>query len=112
MASLALLISTFSSSTLFTTIVSFLIYFIGHFQADARNLYLQSGEAGEGVFARLASLLLSLVLPDFQLFNVIDAVIEGQALPMIAVAKLALVGLYYAVFFTFASWFIFADKEF
>jgi ABC-type Na+ efflux pump permease subunit len=112
MASLALLISTFSSSTLFTTVVSFLIYFIGHFQADARNLYLQSGEAGEGVFARLASLLLSLVLPDFQLFNVIDAVIEGQALPMIAVAKLALVGLYYAVFFTFASWFIFADKEF
>ena len=112
MASLALLISTFSSSTLFTTIVSFLIYFIGHFQADARNLYLHSGEAGEGVFARLASLLLSLVLPDFQLFNVIDAVIEGQALPMIAVAKLALVGLYYAVFFTFASWFIFADKEF
>jgi ABC-type transport system involved in multi-copper enzyme maturation permease subunit len=112
MASLALLISTFSSSTLFTTVVSFLIYFIGHFQADARNLYLQSGEAGEGVFARLASLLLSLVLPDFQLFNVIDAVIEGQALPMIAVAKLALVGLYYAVFFTLASWFIFSDKEF
>ena len=112
MASLALLISTFSSSTLFTTVVSFLIYFIGHFQADARNLYLQSGEAGEGVFARLASLLLSLVLPDFQLFNVIDAVIEGQALPMIAVAKLALVGLYYAVFFTIASWFIFSDKEF
>lgn len=112
MASLALLISTFSSSTLFTTIVSFLIYFIGHFQADARNLYLQAGEAGEGVFARIASLLLSLVLPDFQLFNVIDAVIEGQALPMIALAKLALVGLYYAVFFTFASWFIFADKEF
>ena len=69
-------------------------------------------EAGEGVFARIASLLLSLVLPDFQLFNVIDAVIEGQALPMIALAKLALVGLYYAVFFTFASWFIFADKEF
>lgn len=112
MAALALLISTFSSSTLFTTIVSFLIYFIGHFQADARNLYLQSGEAGEGLFARLASLTLSLVLPDFQLFNVIDAVIEGQALPLIAVAKLTLVGLYYAVFFTFASWFIFADKEF
>jgi ABC-type Na+ efflux pump permease subunit len=112
MASLALLISTFSSSTLFTTIVSFLIYFIGHFQADARNLYLQSGEAGEGVFARLASLVMSLVLPDFQLFNVIDAVIEGQAMPALSLAKLALVGIYYAVFFTFASWFIFADKEF
>ena len=93
MASLALLISTFSTSTLFTTIVSFLIYFIGHFQADARDVYLQAGQAGEGVFARLASLLLSLVLPDFQLFNVIDAVIEGQAMPLLALGKLTLVGL-------------------
>ena len=59
MASLALLISTFSTSTLFTTIVSFLIYFIGHFQADARDVCLQSGQAGEGVFARIGSLLLS-----------------------------------------------------
>lgn len=112
MASLALLISTFSTSTLFTTIVSFLIYFIGHFQADARDVYLQGGQAGEGVFARVASLLLSLVLPDFQLFNVIDAVIEGQVFPLLALGKLALVGLYYALFFTVASWFIFADKEF
>jgi hypothetical protein len=112
MASLALLISTFSSSTLFTTIVSFLIYFIGHFQADARDVYLHAGQAGEGVFARIASLLVSLVLPDFQLFNVIDAVIEGQALPLLMLGKLTLVGLYYAFFFTIASWFIFADKEF
>jgi hypothetical protein len=112
MASLALLISTFSTSTLFTTIVSFLIYFIGHFQADARDVWLQAGQAGEGVFARLASLLLSLVLPDFQLFNVIDAVIQGEAMPLLAIGKLTLVGVYYALFFTFASWFIFADKEF
>lgn len=112
MASLALLISTFSTSTLFTTIVSFLIYFIGHFQADARDVWLQAGQAGEGVFARLAALLLSLVLPDFQLFNVIDAVIQGEALPLLALGKLTLVGVYYALFFTFASWFIFADKEF
>ncbi len=112
MASLALLISTFSTSTLFTTIVSFLIYFIGHFQADARDVWLHAGQAGEGIFARLASLLLALVLPDFQLFNVIDAVIQGEALPLLALGKLTLVGIYYALFFTFASWFIFADKEF
>jgi hypothetical protein len=112
MASLALLISTFSTSTLFTTIVSFLIYFIGHFQADARDFYLQAGQAGEGIFARLATLLVSLVLPDFQLFNVIDAVIEGQALPLLMLGKLTLVGLYYAFIFTLASWWIFSDKEF
>lgn len=112
MASLALLISTFSSSTLFTTIVSFLVYFIGHFQADARDVFLHAGQAGEGVAVRVGSLLFSLVMPDFQLFNVIDAVIEGQALPIMAVGKLTLVALYYAVFFTIASWFVFSDKEF
>ena len=112
MASLALLISTFSTSTLFTTIISFLIYFIGHFQADARDVYLQAGEAGQGVFVRFTSLLMSLVLPDFQNFNVIDAVIEGQTMPLLILGKLSLIGLYYALFFTAASWLVFAKKEF
>ena len=112
MASLALLISTFSSSTLFTTMISFLIYFIGHFQADARAAYLQAGQAGQGLITRMVSLLLSLVLPDFQNFNVIDAVIEGQTMPLLMLAKLIFISLYYAVFFTLASWFVFAEKEF
>ena len=112
MASLALLVSTFSSSTLFTTIVSFLIYFIGHFQADARDMYLQGGEAGEGLFARLAALLFALVMPDMQRFNVIDAVIEGQAMAAAALGQLTMVSAYYVVFFTVASWFVFSDKEF
>ena len=112
MASLALLISTFSTSTLFTTIVSFLIYFIGHFQADARDAFLQAGQAGEGVFSRFASLAVSLVFPDFQMFNVIDAVIQGQTMPLLILGKLTLIGLYYALFFTAASWLVFARKEF
>lgn len=112
MASLALLISTFSTSTLFTTIVSFMVYFIGHFQADARDVYLRGGQAGEGMIAKVTSLLFTLVLPDFQIFNVIDAVIQGETMPIIALGKLTLVALYYAMFFTIASWFIFSDKEF
>jgi hypothetical protein len=57
-------------------------------------------------------LAFSLVLPDFQNFNVIDAVIEGQAMPLLILGKLTLIGLYYAVFFTIASWLVFAEKEF
>ena len=112
-ASLALLISTFSSSTLFTTIIAFLIYFIGNFQADARAAFL-SQEAGtsDGFFARAVTLLVALVLPDFQLFNVIDAVIEGQLMPLAILGKLALMALFYAVFYVIASWLIFAKKEF
>lgn len=112
-ASMALLISTFSSSTLFTTIISFLIYFMGHFQADARAAFF-SAEAGmsDSFFARGVSLVVSLVLPDFQLFNVIDAVIEGQVLPLVILGKLTMIGLFYGVFYVIASWLIFAKKEF
>ena len=112
MASLALLISTFSTSTLFTTVISFMVYFIGHFQADARNAFLQHGQAGQGQIERFFSLVFSLVFPDFQNFNVIDAVIEGQAMPLLIIGKLTVIGLYYALFYTTASWFIFAKKEF
>lgn len=112
MASIALLISTFSSSTLFTTIISFMIYFIGHFQADARNAFLSAGEAGQTVAGRIGTLLISLIFPDFQVFNVIDAVIEGQEMPLAVLGKLTAIGVYYAVFFTVVSWAVFAKKEF
>lgn len=112
-ASAALLISTFASSTLFTTIIAFLIYFIGHFQADARAAFL-SQEAGmsDGFLAKAVTLVVALVLPDFQLFNVIDAVIQGQVLPLVILGKLTLMCLFYAVFYLLASWLIFAKKEF
>ncbi|WAC21401.1 hypothetical protein OVA24_08375 [Luteolibacter sp. SL250] len=107
-ASIALFISTFSTSTLFTTIVGILIYFIGHFQADAMNVYLTSGSAA----AKVATGLVSLVIPNFQLFNVIDAIIEGAVMPGLVLLKLAGLGLFYMVLYTVCSWFIFADKEF
>ncbi len=107
-ASLALLVSTFSTSTLFTTIVSILIYFIGHFQADAVNAYFTAGTAGE----KILTALISIVLPNFQLFNVIDAVIEGTVMPALVLLKLAGIGLFYATLYTLASWFIFSEKEF
>jgi ABC-2 type transport system permease protein len=107
-AAFALMISTFSTSTLFTTIVTILIYFIGHFQADAVNAYVTADTAG----GKIVNGLISLVLPNFQIFNVIDAVIEGTVMPAIVVAKLAGIGLFYTVLYTVCSWFIFSDKEF
>ena len=60
----------------------------------------------------MTGLAVAMILPDFQLFNVIDAVIQGETMPLLVVVKLVAVAAYYAVFFTIASWFIFAKKEF
>jgi ABC-2 type transport system permease protein len=110
-ASTALLLSTFSTSTLFTTISCFLVYFIGNFQADARDMYL-SGSDGIGPGAKAAGLAVAVVFPDFQLFNVIDGVIEGAVLPLASLGTLAGITIFYVVLHTFVSWLIFAGKEF
>jgi ABC-2 type transport system permease protein len=112
MAALALLVSTFSSSTLFTTIVGFLVYFIGHFQADAREFFLQAGEAGQGPAARVLALLVSLVFPDFRMFQCIDAVIEGLPLPAGILGGLVLFSGFHILVFLGLAWFVFSDKEF
>jgi len=112
MAALALLISTFSTSTLFTAVVGFLLFFIGHFQADAREIYMQSGQLGEGGIAKYGSLAFAMLVPDLQLFNVVDSITEGKVMPLMLMGKLTLVALYYLIFYTVASWFVFSDKEF
>ncbi|MGB1130739.1 MAG: hypothetical protein ACPG4K_11865, partial [Haloferula sp.] len=101
-------LSTFSTSTLFTAIVGFLVLFVGFFQADAREYYFN----GTGLLGRLGSATMSIVLPDLQLYNVIDAVIEGKLLTAASLLKVAAVTLFYFVLYTFASWLIFARKEF
>lgn len=111
MTALTLFLSTFSTSTLFTSIVGFLAYFLGYFQADMRNLFLQVGHEGAGWVERGWALLISLILPDFQMFDVIDAVVEGVAMPLPVLGQLALVtGFHIAIYLT-ASWYLFSDKE-
>lgn len=109
MTALTLFVSTFSTSTLFTSIVSFLVYFLGYFQADLRSVFLHG--SGVGMLERGGALAVSLLLPDFQLFNVIDAVIEGGTMPLAVLGRLAVMcGFHVAIYLT-ASWYVFADKE-
>ena len=111
MAAFAILVSTFSTSTLFTAIVGFMMFFIGHFQAFARDFYLQAGEAGQTAFSKFAALLCTLLIPDFQLFNVTDGLIETPVMPLMIMLKLVGVALYYSLFFLLAAWWVFSDKE-
>jgi hypothetical protein len=108
-ASTAMLISTFSTSTLFTTICGFLIYFIGNFQAEARSLYF-----GEGIspLEKGIGLAVAVIFPDFQLYNVVDALIEGAGFPPGRLGMLIGLSGFYVVMHLFVSWLVFAEKEF
>ena len=111
MAAIALLVSTFSTSTLFTTVVSFLIFFIGHFQADALEFYLKGDEAGQTALSHFAALGFSMLLPNFQLFNVVDGLVQNQPMTLGMVGRLSAVAFYYVLIYTLLAWWVFTDKE-
>ncbi|MBB5353541.1 ABC-type Na+ efflux pump permease subunit [Haloferula luteola] len=107
-ASLALLLSTFSTSTLFTAIVGFLVLFAGFFQAEARDAWF----GHHGGVAQVGRLIMTVLLPDMQFYNLVDAVIEGKPLKAIHLGMSIASTAFYVVTYTFASWLIFARKEF
>lgn len=110
MASAALMLSVVSTSTLFTIITGFVVYFIGNFQAVARGVYFDSN--GVNGLERFAGLVVATIFPDFQLFNVIDAIIEGKVMPPGMMSMLCGLSAFYVILHVFVSWLLFSKKEF
>ena len=110
-ASLTLFLSTFASTTIFTIMVSVVIYFIGHVQSVARDYWLaQRGEV-VGPLTKIFLAFVSLVFPDLQLFNVVDDIAAGAALPLVIFAKTAALGVTYIAVYFLAGYFLFQNKE-
>jgi len=110
-AGVALLLSTFSTSTLFTIIVSTIVFFMGHGQADAREWYLESVEGGK-VMVKFLTGIVSVILPDFQVFGITEAAVEAREIPRMTVVKLLVLSMVYFCIYVVLSWFVFRKKEF
>src|SRR5947209_3824008 len=109
LAALTLFISTFASSTIFTTVVMAFVYFIGHLQAIAREYWLQNSATGWFTKAFLAAI--ALLFPDLQLFNLTDDVVAGNAIPATLLIKTIGMGVFYSGFYLALAWTVFFRKE-
>lgn len=110
-ASLALLVSTFSSSTLFTVIIATLCYFIGWFIANGRDYWInQAGLTGDAVIEH-ASKLLYVPFPDFRPYGISDQAIAGEPYPLDILFILTGTTALYVGIYVVLSWFVFSDKE-
>ena len=109
LAALTLFISTFASSNIFTVVVMVFIYFIGHLQSTAREYWLQ--EHGGGVLVKIFVAFVALIFPDLQLFNLVDDIVAGTAIPMALFAKTAVLGIVYTSVYIFFAWVSFHGKE-
>ena len=109
-AGIALVVSTFASSTLFTIIVSLVVYFIGHAQSLALEYYFPEGQM-HGAIQRFIAGIVAVVFPNLQMFNIFDGIITGQSISTSLMFRLiGLTGFYLAIY-SMVSWILFAKKE-
>lgn len=110
-SSIALLISTFSTSTIFTIVITVVVVLIGLIQAEARDYFLQQQELGRSSFLLEMTRWIALLFPDFKLLGIEEGVISGQRLSGSLVMRVSLVGIFYSAIYIVLSWFVFRRKE-
>jgi ABC-type Na+ efflux pump permease subunit len=79
-AAIALLISTFSTSFIFTVVTTTMLYLVGHLESVAREVWLQGGASAE-LFQSAFIGLIALLVPDLNAFTIIDEILAGNKVP-------------------------------
>jgi len=105
----ALLLSSIASSTLFTIVITLCITIIGHGEALIREFFFQpnlSGWAG-----RAATLVLAAICPDLAQFDIVDSVVNGEIVPWAAVYDMTGIAALYVTVYLFATHLLFVEKE-
>jgi ABC-type Na+ efflux pump permease subunit len=109
LAALTLFVSTFASTSIFTVMVMVFVYLIGHLEPTAREYWLH--EHGAGWITQLFLAAVALVFPDLQLFNVIDEVVLGSAIPIAMFLKTTGIAIFYVIIYTALATVMFSGKE-
>ena len=112
-AALTLMLSCFATSWLFTVIVALMMILAGHLVPIARSMW--QGPAGGAMDApfHLAILLriITVFLPDMQLFNVVDDIAVGVSVGADVFLRIAGLGAGYVVIYLLVGYLFFAWRE-
>jgi len=110
-AALTLMLSSFATSWIFTVMVSVVVYIIGHVQPIAREAWLAQSGVNPSPVMKLFLGFVSLVFPDFQLFNIVDEIVVGNAVPAWMFGQAFGLGLGYVIVYTLVGYIFFANRE-
>ncbi len=108
---LTLMLSTFATSWIFTIMVSVVIYIIGHIQPIARDAWLSQHGVDPSPVLRCFFGAVALIFPDMQLFNIVDEIIAGNAVPMWMFGQTFGLGIGYVLFYTLVGYILFSIRE-
>lgn len=109
LAALALCVSSFATSSIFTISAMAMIYLVGHLEPVAREYWLQQHAAGW--FTRAFLAIVAFVFPDLQAFNLSDQLLAGAAVSSAMLMKLFELGAVYTVAYLVLAIAIFYQRE-
>ena len=109
LSALTLSIASFSRTYLYTVVVAFLVMIICYLQHFLNDFWLESNLTS----ARVAGRVLSLLLPNFQLFDpsFFNRVLFGQGMEVAVIFKVLAYGLVYILVFNGLAVFSFKNRE-
>tara|TARA_R110002096_G_scaffold87448_1_gene200676 strand:+ start:165 stop:1094 length:930 start_codon:yes stop_codon:yes gene_type:complete len=109
-AVVTIFLSTFATSSLFTIIISVLIFLIGHAHTMATSYWIH--ESNNSAFIQTMVKIVKVVIPNFQLYSFSHGIVQGEVVAYSLVWQMGgLTGAYLVVFLLF-SLLVFVDKEF
>jgi hypothetical protein len=109
LAALALCVSSFATSSIFTISAMAMLYLVGHLESVAREYWLEQHSAGWLTRGFLA--VVAFVFPDLQAFNLSDQLIAGIALTSSMLLKLFQLGAVYTIAYLLLAIAIFYQRE-
>ncbi len=112
-AGLTLMVSAFSTSWLFTVIVTFMVVLVGFLVPVARDVW--QGQAGMGGdlpgYLKLFLIAVTVFCPDMQIFNVVDDIAAGSVVTGEMFLHTAGLGFGYLAVYVFVGYLFFAWRE-
>ncbi|MDX6765585.1 MAG: ABC transporter permease subunit [Candidatus Methylacidiphilales bacterium] len=109
-AAISVFFSTIATSTIFIVSTTLMIYFAGHLQAVARQLWLHE-EASSGFLKQGVLVVVSWLVPDFQAYNLIDEIIAGNPVHWADSAPILLYSFFYVVVIMAVAGLVFEERE-
>lgn len=108
-ASLALLVSCFASSTLFTIVVTFAMTIIGHGEQLMRDWFFHRHLSS--FWEKAASATIAIICPDLSAFDLVEPAIRGDAIGAWALLSVTGLAAVYITGYTTVAYLFFVEKE-
>jgi len=114
-AALTMMISCFATSWIFTVKVSVVVFIIGHIQPVAREAWLSQNELGGNPALRALLgpffAIVSVIFPDFQIYNIVDEIAVGNAVPVWMFGQAFALGGGYVFVYALIAYVFFSFRE-